>query len=299
MIIEKRIPLGYILSKIIRDLIIALVFSSFAFVITRFVLNFTLPATIAAFLGTAISLLISFKLAQSYDRWWEARKVWGAIVNDSRTLVLQLLNLHTGEKSENHQQIIKRIAYRQMGWCYALGRRLRKLNTTQDLDAFFEKEEFGKLKLQTHVPLAIIDMSMKEVLKLHQSNSINDFQQIQIDRTFAQLVSAMGQAERIKNTVFPKTYRIFLRFFIYVFLFILAFSITDLAFYLQIPLMIIISTPLFLLEKSAYHMQDPFENRPTDTSMTAIARTIEISIRQLLGEKELPEPLAPEGFYLN
>jgi ion channel-forming bestrophin family protein len=99
MIIEKRIPFGYILSKIIRDLIIAMVFSSFAFVITRFVLNFTLPATIAAFLGTAISLLISFKLAQSYDRWWEARKVWGAIVNDSRTLVLQLLNLHTGAKS--------------------------------------------------------------------------------------------------------------------------------------------------------------------------------------------------------
>jgi putative membrane protein len=61
---------------------------------------------------------------------------------------------------------------------------------------------------------------------------------------------------------------------------------------------VVIAVPFFLLEKTATHMQDPFANRPTDTSVTAIARTIEINLRQMLGESEVPPPLSPQGFYI-
>lgn len=109
----------------------------------------------------------------------------------------------------------------------------------------------------------------------------------------------MGMAERIKNTIFPVTYRIFLHIFIYIFIVTLSIALRDIKSYFEIPLLLTISTMFFLLEKSATHMQDPFRNRPTDTPVTAIARTIEINIKELLNEQEIPKPQQPEKFYLS
>lgn len=108
----------------------------------------------------------------------------------------------------------------------------------------------------------------------------------------------MGMAERIKSTIFPTTYRSFLHFIIYVFIITLSISLRDIESYFEIPLLLIISSAFFLLEKSAKHLQDPFSNLPTDTAMTAIARTIEINIKQLINEKEIPNPQQPANFYL-
>jgi putative membrane protein len=90
----------------------------------------------------------------------------------------------------------------------------------------------------------------------------------------------------------------FLHFIIYLFLVVLSIALKEIEWYFQIPLLLLISTAFFLLEKSATIMQDPFENRPTDTPMTAIARTIEINIKQLLKETTIPEPIQAEKFYL-
>ena len=95
MLLNKRIPISYILNKVKYDLIIIFCVSISALFITDRYQDLLpeMPLTIPAFIGTAISILVSFKLSQSYDRWWEARKIWGAIVNDSRSLVIQLQSL--------------------------------------------------------------------------------------------------------------------------------------------------------------------------------------------------------------
>jgi putative membrane protein len=90
MILERKIPLTYWLRTIKWDLLIVSVFSLTVYFTSEYLIDLSIPISIGAFLGTAISLLLSFKLGQSYDRWWEARKIWGAIVNDSRTLVMQI-----------------------------------------------------------------------------------------------------------------------------------------------------------------------------------------------------------------
>lgn len=113
------------------------------------------------------------------------------------------------------------------------------------------------------------------------------------------LTIPQGKAERIKTTVFPVSYRIFLHSIIYLFVVTLSIALNDVAGIFEIPLLLVISLAFFLLEKSATHMQDPFENRPTDTAVTAIARNIEINIKQLIKEPEIPEPLKPESFYLS
>jgi len=107
----------------------------------------------------------------------------------------------------------------------------------------------------------------------------------------------MGMAERINSTVFPVTYRLFLHWIIYLFVIVLCIALYDLAWYLELPLLLALSCAFFLLEKAATHLQDPFRNKPTDTPVTTIATTIEINIKQLLKEEEVPQPLPPGKFY--
>jgi putative membrane protein len=109
----------------------------------------------------------------------------------------------------------------------------------------------------------------------------------------------MGMAERINSTVFPVTYRYYLHLIIYIFVVTLSVAMENVNALFEIPLLVVISACFFLIEKSAYHLQDPFRNRPSDTPVTTIARNIEINIRQLLGEKDVPAPIPPESFYAN
>jgi putative membrane protein len=108
----------------------------------------------------------------------------------------------------------------------------------------------------------------------------------------------MGKAERINSTVFPVTYRLFLHYAIYLFVVTLSIALRNVSPIFEIPLLALISSIFFLLEKTAYHLQDPFRNRPSDIPVTTIARTIETNIKQLLDEKEVPKQLTAETFYI-
>jgi putative membrane protein len=297
MLLNKHIPAAYILNKVKYDLINVLIVSLLVLFITdryRQLLP-EMPLTIPAFIGTAISILLSFKLSQSYDRWWEARKVWGAIVNDSRSFVMQLQTLTV----KGNDPVIKKIAFRQIAWCYALGQSLRGLNPISNLEKFIPPGDLEEIQHHNNKALALLQLHGKDIKELKEKNQIDIFSQIQLDNTLVRLCDAQGKSERIKTTVFPVTYRLFLHAIIYLFVVTLSIALKDVAGFFEIPLLLLISTAFFLLEKSATHMQDPFENRPTDTAMTAIARTIEMNIKQLLKETEIPKPHQPEKFYLS
>ena len=297
MLLDKQIPPSYIINKVKYDLVYVLIVSlSILFITDKYEeLLPEMPLTIPAFIGTAISILLSFKLNQSYDRWWEARKIWGAIVNDSRSFVIQLQALTANE----NDPVIRKIAFRQIAWCYSLGQSLRGLDATEGLDKFISAGDLEEIKQHSNKPLALLSLHAKDIRDLREQNQLDIFSQVQLDSTLVRLCDAQGKSERIKTTVFPVTYRLFLHAIIYLFVVTLSISLKDVAGFLEIPLLVLISTAFFLLEKSATHMQDPFENRPTDTAMTAIARTIEINIRQLLKETEIPGPHQPEKFYLS
>jgi len=294
MILKKRIPLRYWLKEIKWDMLIVSVFSVFIFFFKLYVINIDIPLGIGTFLGTAIALLLSFKLSHSYDRWWEARKIWGAIVNDSRTLVIQLKQFI----KDPENTLLKTMAYRQIAWCYSLGQHLRKLDPLSGLKDFISEAEMTPILQKNHVPSTLLDNHGQNLRTLYSTKSINDFQQIQLDSTIMRLTASMGMAERIKNTVFPRTYRNVLHLFIYIFLVLLSLALEDVFGVLEIPILILISIPFLMLEKIAYVIQDPFENIPTDTPVTNIAKAIEINIKELLGEQELPEPLKDNGFYI-
>lgn len=297
MLINTKIPVSYLFSKVKYEILFVMIIAVLVHFLTAKFENLipVMPITIPAFIGTAISVLLSFKLNQSYDRWWEARKIWGSIVNDSRSLVLQLQSFVSKESQEE----IKEIAFRHVAWCYSLGQNLRGLDPIENLEDFITKEDITEIKKQSNKPLALLQLNTLQIAALREKKSLEIFSHVQLNNTLVNFSNYMGMAERIKSTIFPITYRIFLHFFIYIFIVTLSIALRDIESYFEIPLLLVISTTFFLLEKSATHLQDPFRNRPTDTAVTAIARTIEINIKDLLKETNIPQPLQPEKFYLS
>ncbi len=296
MIIKPVLPFKYVFKEISVSLLVVLAIVLITDIpVIFFQRHYTeIPVTIPTTLGIAISILVSFKVNQSYDRWWEARKIWGAIVNDSRTMVLQL-KMYTEEENP----MIKTMAYRQIAWCYSLGQSLRGQNPYEHIDGLISASELEHLQSQKNVPLGILDFQTESIKTLFDDGKLDTFSRLQFEETLERLTASMGKCERIKNTVFPTTYRKGLHLAIY--LFVIFLSLTEplnLNIIIEVLVLLILSMVFLFLEKAAFRLQDPFENLPTDTPVTSIARTIDINIRQLLGETELPKPIEPDDFYI-
>lgn len=281
MLLDKKISiLAFI--KIIKFDIIAI--CSYAVVVGildkhSFLANVSIPLGITAIIGTTVSLLLAFRTAQSYERWWEARIIWGSIVNDSRTLIRQLI-LFLPE-SNSKKPVIDQFAERQIIWCYALSETLRKNEFSDKVSKYLHKE---KIKNGQNIP--------NELLNRHSDNlaksGLHEFKQVQLDITLRSLCDAMGKCERIKNTVFPKSYSLLVHLLIYVFTTLIPFGLDHKYIGLEILLTVIIPLIFIAIERTAIIMQDPFENSPMDTPMTSLSVTIEINLKHMIGNASLP-----------
>jgi putative membrane protein len=295
MLLTKGPSIFYILNQtkveFLYTLVIAIIVSFLTYQFQWLIPD--MPINVPAFLGTAISVLLSFKLSQSYDRWWEARKIWGAIVNDSRTFTLQLQSFI----APGNDNVIRQLAFRHIAWCYCLGQSLRGLDPLENLRKYLSEDDINKISKHNNKPLAILQLNALQIAQLKKDANLDVFSQVHLSTTLTSFSNAMGMAERIKSTVFPVTYRVFLHLMIYLFVITLSISLGVVRPVFEIPLLVIISSGFFVLEKTATLLQDPFENKPTDTAMTTIATNIEINIKQLLKESEVPQPLKPDSFY--
>jgi putative membrane protein len=300
MLLKENIPVKYIFGKIKKEvamvavyaILIAVIYNNFHF--TRI----SIPIAVPTILGTVISLLLAFKSNQAYDRWWEARTIWGAIVNDTRTLTRQLLTFVDTPYGEAEQKAFcERVAKRQIAWCYSLSRHLRKQDPLYDLERLISNEDIQHIKNYDNIPLALLELQGADLRSAFKLGWINEFQQIQIDETLVRFSNEMGGCERIKNTVFPATYSVYIHFSVLLFILLLPFGLIEFFGLVEIPLVIAIASSFFLIENMSIHLQDPFENKPTDTPTTTISRTIERDIKQLLKESFKQEEAAVGASY--
>lgn len=287
MLLKENIPVRYIFGKIKTEIImvtvyavlIAILYNNFHF--TRI----SIPIAVPTILGTVISLLLAFKSNQAYDRWWEARTIWGAIVNDSRTLTRQLITfIDVPFGSSEEKAFCERVAKRQIAWCHSLSQHLRGQDARKGLERLISEEDINYTKHYTNVPLALQELQATDLRNAYKLGWINEYQQVQIDRTLCNFSNEMGGCERIKNTIFPATYGVYIHFSLILFIMLLPFGLIEFFGLIEIPLVLAIACSFFLIEKMAIHLQDPFENKPTDTPTTAICNVIERDIKQMLKE---------------
>ncbi|MGI9457190.1 MAG: bestrophin family protein [Aeoliella sp.] len=256
--------------------------------------EYNLPVAIVAIPGTVIGLLLAFRTNSCYGRWWEARILWGAIVNDSRTWVRQLMEfLSLAQESAKQDPDIRVMAYRQIAWSYALTRSLRRQNPLADTEQFLETTEIEQLQTHDNVPNAMLLNQATLLCKLHSQGKLETYEFVELEKTLTRLTDSMGGCERIKNTTFPTSYSRLVSFLIYLFIIYLPFGLAAMP-----PLGLFLTAAtlalaFLVIDRAADFLQDPFENLPSDTPMQSLSRIVEINIKQMLGKTDLPEKLTP------
>lgn len=296
MLLKENIPVKYVVGKIKNELLLVTVYAVAIALFHRFLPEYriSIPIAVPAILATIISLLLAFRSNQAYDRWWEARSIWGAIVNDSRSLVRELITFLDGDNAvcEEIEGFKKRFVYRQIAWCYGLSQSLRKQDPYAKNAHLLVDEEVKFTHRFTNMPNSLLKLHGLDLKLAYKNGWLNDYQQVQIDGTLNRLCDAMGKCERIKNTVFPVTYSLYIHFCLYLFIILLPFGLIEFFGMFEVPLIIAIAAAFLLVEKMAIHLQDPFENKPTDTPTTAISQTIERDLKQMLNDKHESEKAA-------
>jgi len=299
MFLANKKAVGYILMRCKVDIVIVAVMT----IILSFADNYlpndqAFPLTIPSLLGTALSLILAFRTGQAYDRWWEARKLWGAIVNDSRNLVRSCKNFTSATKNAEIESFVRSMALRQIAWVYAFGNVLRNTSALQKAKQFLSEVETKTVKGRANVPNAILELHSETINSAFEKGLVNDFGRLRLEEIVMRLTDSMGGCERIKGTVFPTPYSRFVHLTIYVFAITLTMGIADFNGFIEIPVTVIITTLFLALERVALLLQDPWENNPSDIPVRFIAAKIEYDLKQMIDDENLPEPAKDEGYFV-
>ena len=291
----------------------------------------SMPLAPLGTIGIAVAFYVGFKNNQSYDRFWEARKIWGGIVNVSRSWGNHVITFvssanHPAEDGadEIEDRVVKTIhrtlIYRHLAWINSLRYQLRrktpwgyapkglpkKLLQPTDIEAlklqsrdFLSEDELTVVCSSKNCATQIIRLQGEQLRQLIELKPklLEEFRFIALMDLLTEMYTLQGKCERIKNTPFPRQYAYFSVVFVWIFNFLMPFGIVGefadrpALVWLTVPLSVIISWIFFTMETVGDTSEDPFENFVNDVPMTALCRTIEIDLRQMLGETDLPEPI--------
>jgi ion channel-forming bestrophin family protein len=295
MIVRDRMPWVRVWPELSRKLGLLLIFDItitvlYVFAGAEFLAVTPLPL---GMVGAAISIFLGFRTNSAYDRWWEARTLWGGLVNSSRTFARQVLTL-MGPKSASPEikAAQRHLVVLMICYVHALRCHLRNQNPFPELRNRVDSETLQRLRRHKNVPNGLLLLMGELIREAFDRNWLDTFRLTAIDRTLTELTNIQGACERIKNTPLPKQYVYFPRMLVTFFCFLLPFGLVE-GLRLLTPLASTTLSFIFItLDRIGSDIETPFENSVHDTPMTSLSRTIEINLRQLLDE-EHPRELQP------
>ncbi|MDW3194918.1 MAG: bestrophin family ion channel [Cytophagales bacterium] len=339
MLVTKGVGIGKLLRWTRHHIIwLTLMMGSISALYHLGLLTFAIPWLPMSVIGTAVAFYVGFKNNQAYDRMWEARKVWGGIVNDSRAWGMMVdgyvSNLFAQEKlrSDEVQKIKKRLIYRHIGWLYAhrsqlliptewehisqggyLGKfvenRQKKYGiglygdeTTQtELKHYLPPDEHDRLINHANTATQIINEQSRDLAALRKINLIDDFRHMEMGNVLRSFYEYQGKNERIKKFPLPRQYANMSRYFVAIFIILFPFSMIPELLkmgdwgWLSIPISVLIGWVYVMMEVVGDYTENPFMGMANDIPMMSLCRTIEIDLREMLGETELPAPIKAKG----
>lgn len=290
-----------------------------------------LPWQPIAILGTAVAFVVGFKNNASYNRIWEARQIYGSVINDSRSFAYTLRDaIPEGKKSE----IVKRMFYRHFAWLTALRFQLREPRTWEnmqrsnnqeyqgshyqipekiskledELKLYLSEKEYAYILSKKNRATQLSAMQSEELGELRRSDVINDFQWTQLQQGMAKFTDDQGRAERIKNFPYPRNFASIATYLLFLFVVMAPFGLLDqfanmghdtifegYSIWFNIPFSGLITWAFHTLDTVGESSVNPFEGSANDVPITQISRTIEIDMRDMLDETNLPEPILPKN----
>ncbi|MGI4855300.1 MAG: bestrophin family protein [Janthinobacterium lividum] len=255
-----------------------------------------LPHIPLALFGSAIGLIVAFRNNSSYGRWWEARTLWGGIVNNSRSWARQVLSSIAPQKEADREAVRTlqcRMVLLQIAWVHALRQQLRGQPPLDELHGLLTEEDLMALAGQKNIPFAIQIWQGDLVRQALESDWIDSLQWSALDSTLNDLADLQGGSERIKNTPMPKQYAFFPQLFTRMYCLLLPLGLVlNMGWFTPLG-STLVGFIFIALDKIGRDLEDPFENTIYDIPLSSMSRTIEINLRQALGERSLPEALQP------
>jgi len=228
-------------------------------------------------LGFAISMLLVFRTNTAYDRWWEGRRQWGSLVNNSRNMAIKLNSMLSHEDDKNRSffvQLIPRFALE-------LKNHLQKEETRFILDER-PHPEIPNFDRNKHIPNQVAGLMMSRLNLLYKQQKISGDQLILLNTEIISFLDICGACERIKNTPIPYSYSAFIKKFIFIYVITLPLGYVFNLGYLIVPVVLFVFYVLASLELIAEEIEDPFGKDANDLPMQRMAETIEKNIKEVL-----------------
>lgn len=248
-------------------------------------------------IGAALSVFLAFRNNSAYGRWWEARILWGGLVNWSRSFARQALIFLPPRGGEEVLRQQRTLVHYQIAFVCALRCHLRQHSPWAELTGILGEKDTRALRGDDNVPSAILVEMGRRVRSAYDEGLIDSFQFVRLEETLSELTNIQGACERIKNTPLPRQYDYFPRMLVSFYCLMLPFGLVAGMGMLTPLASTAISFIIISLESVGRELEDPFENTVHDTPMTALSRTIEINLRQQLEEATTPPKAHPvHGF---
>lgn len=237
--------------------------------------------TVYSFLGVVLSILLVFRTNNSYDRWWEGRKQWGALVNHCRNLAVQIETTFPKDAMAEKHTLAKHIS----NFCFAFKEHLRK-GVDLDILILLSDEEKAEYANKSHIPNHISLQIHQEVYKMYQSKGFTDVDHLNIKIHTQALLDILGACERIKKTPIPFSYSIFIKIFILFYGILLPFAIFGAFGFYTIPIVMMIFFAFIGVEMLGAEIEEPFGLDCNDLPTGSIAHTIKENVFEILEQRK-------------
>jgi putative membrane protein len=228
-------------------------------------------------LGIVLGLFLVFRTNTAYDRWWEGRKLWGALVNSTRNMALKLDAYIARDDHETRDWFAKMIA----NFIYATKESLRngvQFNELESVSENFQED----LKKYKHKPNRISALLYRRVNELYMEKKFTGDQLINLDKELKDLIDFMGACERIRNTPIPYSYMMYVKKFIFIYIVTLPFGFVTTSGYLTIVIVVLITFVLMSVELIAEEIEDPFGRDLNDLPTDELADKIKQNVKEIL-----------------
>jgi putative membrane protein len=244
-------------------------------------------------LGSAIALIVTIRNNAAYARWWEARTLWGAILNNSRSFARGVLAL-VDDPSVAHDLVRAQIAYALALRCHLL-----RLSPDEALARYLPADMAVLCHGRANAPAAIQMAISRRLADLRRAGGLDSVAVANLDRTLAAVIDAQGGLERIKNTPLPRQYSGLPLIFSRAYCFVLPLGMVD-SLGVATPFgSALIGFMFLVLNEIGSDLEDPFSNDVHDIPMAAITRTIEIDLLQAIGAEDVPSPITAQNGILS
>ncbi|NYD88715.1 bestrophin family protein [Sphingomonas melonis] len=288
MIVASSPRLGRIVSEVWKPLVILFVWDVIV-TVTYYVLPFKAPSLPLTLFGSVLALFLGFRDNSAYQRWWEGRVLWGAMINASRSLSREARNFLPIDEAHD---LRRTIVIRQIAYVNALRCQLRRQPVDEQVLKFLSRGEAEPALTRSNIANGLLDGTGRRIDDARRRGWIDTIQQTRMESTLVDIANAQGGMERLKNTPLPNQYRFFPTLFTHIFCILLPIGLVETLGFAT-PLGSTVAGLMFLaVLQIGDDLVDPFADTVHDVPLTAMCRTIEIDLLQSIGDPA-PDPVKP------